>query len=114
MMKTVKISSVVAETSFNINETFSRHGWKGEMSLKDAETALNGKAPFTYLTRFSEQKDKFTLSFVQADGSIKHDIFVLVDWKEGIFANGGPCHRGPLDILVLLKMNCRADQARPL
>lgn len=103
-----------AETHFDINQEFSKHGWKGQMTLAETEKALEGRPAFTYLTRFGEMKGKFTLSFVHPDGYIKHDIFVLVDWTLGVFANGQPCHRGPLDVLVLLKMDCTAGQARPL
>lgn len=102
------------EVYFNINEALAVHGWKGDMSQEEAEKMLAGKPAYTYLTRFGAQKDRFTLTFVSADGLIKNDTFVLVDWINGIFANGGPCHRGPLEVLIPLKMSCPAELARPV
>ncbi len=111
-----KNSVVVEETQtahFNINEALNKHGWKGQMSLEEAEKLLSGKPAYTYLIRFGEQKDRFTLTFVHPNGSVKNDTFVLVDWVNGIFANGGYCHRGPLEILIPLKMNCKQGEGQP-
>lgn len=113
-MSVPKIMFHPKESDFNIHEAFSKHGWKGQMSALEAEKALSGSPVFTYLTRFGEKKDKFTLSYVHPAGYIEHDYFVLIDWMNGIFLNGQPWHQGSLDVVVLLMMNCKAEEARPL
>lgn len=113
-MTTNNKASLMEDVSFNIHATLNKHGWKGQLSLEEAENLLKGKPAYRYLIRIGEQKDKFTLTFVGADGEIKNDIFVLRDWVNGIFANGQPCHVGPLEVLIPLKMDCNPSQAIPV
>ncbi|HSX04199.1 MAG TPA: SH2 domain-containing protein [Rhabdochlamydiaceae bacterium] len=105
-------SSVVA-FRFNLNDELNRHGWKGEVNVQEAEQILEGQPAFSYLIRLGEEKSKFTLSFVNQEGAIKHVHFVLVDWVNGIFQNAAP-FKAPLGPFILYKMNCSADQARAM
>lgn len=104
----------VNETAtFDLAATLSRHGWKGEMDLQATEQMLKTRAPYSYLIRLGEDKTKFILSWVNAQGELKHSHFALIDWVNGIFKNLGP-YTGTLDFFVLHKLDCTAAQARPL
>jgi hypothetical protein len=113
-MTTHSKASAAFDAPFDLHATLNKHGWKGKLSLDEAANRLRRKSAYTYLIRIGEQKEKFTLTFVGPDGQIKNEVFVLIDWINGIFANGNPAHVGPLDILVPLKMNCKPSQAFPV
>lgn len=113
MMKAQLELLLQSAVDFNLKEEFCKHGWKGHLSSHNAEQILKGKSPFSYLIRLGEEKSKFTLSYVRADGAIQHVHFVLVDWVYGIFQNGGP-FKATLDVLIRYKMNCTESQACPV
>jgi len=106
-------SETFSETAvhFDLREELCKHGWKGEMTIQEAEQMLGGKPVFSYLVRLGEEKRKFTLSFVAVDSTVRHVHFVLVDWANGIFQNGGP-FKGSLGELICYKMNCAVSQMK--
>lgn len=51
--------------------------WHGCISQNEAETALQGHKPFTFVLREENEKDHFIISFVRADSSIGHETFIF-------------------------------------
>ncbi|HSX11951.1 MAG TPA: SH2 domain-containing protein [Rhabdochlamydiaceae bacterium] len=111
MIQKQYLREAVEESHFDLNETLHKHGWRGQISIQEADKILAGQPAFSYLVRFGEEKSQFTLSFVHPDGSIRHECFRLVDWARGIFQNAAP-YKAPLELLIPYKMRCTASEAR--
>ena len=99
---------------FDVDQELNQHGWRPFLSAMDAEKALEGKAPYTYLLRRSSIRGKFEISFVKANGSISHDLFTLIDPKYGIWRNGHFSHVGTLAKVIRDMMHCEMHVGQPL
>ena len=98
-------------------EVESHPAWHGCLAGLEAEDALKGQAPFTYLIRSGEKGSNYYISFVLADSTIKHQPFWVRNSAQGWYYRNF-CGRGPLDIpfsdVIHSIMHCGADECRPL
>ena len=101
-------------TQFNLNDELNKHAWRPYMDADEATKALQGKPAYTYLLRTSLIRGKFEISFVQTDGSIKHDQFSLVNPRYGIWRNGQGSHLGTLAKVIRDMMHCQMHIGQPL
>ena len=109
-----KKASIEKEAHFNIDAELRKHSWMLEMSLLQAEVALRNQKPFTYLLRPGELGRKFAISFVQANGYVKHDYFTIIDPKIGMWRNGVSSHVGSLYKVIRDMMDCEMHEGQPL
>lgn len=103
-------------------EMISQDGWHPHLSdSHGAETLLRNKAPFTYVLRAADKILTYFISFVKADGSIKHQFFVLEPTQQGWRYRNGCTENSPTEIvanslkeLIPMMMHCEQEEGRPL
>ncbi len=116
-----KIGNVNAD-SFSLvqakeKQMTTHDAWYGDISASEAEQLLKDKPCLTYLLRQGENKYSFFISFIQQDGSIKHQVFFLeldhIGWLYRNFC-GEHCSKENFDILIPLMMHCESHECIPL
>ncbi len=90
--------------------------WQGGISESTAEQLLKEQPRLTYLLRQGEKKHSYFISFIQQDGSIKHQIFTLELDNIGWFYRNTVDHGPSTDfkVLIPLVMHCETDECIPL
>ena len=99
--------------SDDVNVELKKHSWFPLVNILDAEKMLSNKPVFTYLIRPADLGRGFAISFVQADNSIKHDHFTLVNAKLSHWRNGLPEHFGKLEKVIYDMMDCPIGSGQP-
>ncbi|NGX27245.1 MAG: hypothetical protein K940chlam6_01178 [Chlamydiae bacterium] len=99
---------------FDINAVLKKNAWRFDVDLCQAEKILSGKPSFTYLLRPNIIGRGFSISFIQQDGTIKHDNFILIDPIYGIWRNGQIYHVGKLEKVICDMMECSPFDLKPL
>ncbi len=92
--------------------------WIGLVSGLHADKLLRGiTTPYQYVLRHGETESAFYVSFVQTDGTIKHQPFVITTATEGWYyengGNGGPFLDATIDNVLHLIMHCRKEECIP-
>lgn len=98
---------------FDVDATLKKNGFR-HIDAIEAEKMLSGKAPYTYLVRPNPADRSFFVSFVQPNGSVKHDHFSLLDPIYGIWRNYQPHHVGKLEKVICDMLECEPSQLKPL
>ncbi len=92
--------------------------WIGLVSGLHADKLLRGKTPYQYILRQGEMESAYYVSFVQADGTVKHQPFVITTSSEGWYyengGNGGPFLEATIDDVLHLIMHCQKEECIPL
>lgn len=118
MTKTLMLDHTAQMTdtssAFEVNEELRKHAWYPSINILQAQDLLSGKPAYTYLIRPSDIGRGFSISFVQKNGTVKHDNFTLINPKLGIWLNGHPSHVGKLAKVIRDMMHCSIDQGQPL
>ena len=100
---------------FNVVKDLYKRAWFPWMTASEAEQALSGKPPLTYLLRKNQTSlRKYEISYVDTNGLVHHDTFTLVNPKLGIFLNAIDSHLGKLAKVVRDMMHCERHQGQPL
>lgn len=99
----------------------SHPAWRGSISGLKAEKMLRGKTPYLYILRTghfqNEHEVEYYATFVHADGSVRHQPFVVTTTSEGwSYENHGqlgPLNHGMYSIgdVVHFIMHCRQEEA---
>lgn len=100
--------------SFDINATLNKNGWRPNADSLQSESLLSGQPSHTYILRPNMARRGFAISFVQPNGSVKHDSFTLIDPIYGIWRNGGNDHVGKLEKVICDMMDCTPYDLKPL
>jgi hypothetical protein len=105
----------------SIDVEIQRHpAWIGLVSGLHADKMLRWiKTPYQYVLRQGETDYAYYVSYVQPDGTIKHQPFVLTTAPEGWYyengGNGGPfLDTTTIDDVLHLIMHCDKDECIPL
>lgn len=91
--------------------------WKGNLTLSEAVQLLKGNDPFTYAVTQGFDKYHYFLTFVDADGKVKHrNVRSTIKNEKTFYFNGGSGGGGyqSIDNLVPGCLNCSAAICRPL
>lgn len=93
--------------------------WLGKVSGLVAEKMLRGlNRPYLYVLRAGETEMDYYITYVHADGSVRHQPFVVTLTEQGwCCENGGPC--GPfvhetIDDVVHQMIYCKKEECTPL
>jgi hypothetical protein len=63
--------------------------WLGFVRGLDAEKMLRGQAPFTYVLRAGEELLSYYVTFVDAQGVVRHQPFVVTLTEAGWYCENG-------------------------
>lgn len=99
---------------FDVNTALRRNGFRHDLDALEAEKMLSDKPVYTYVLRPNSLHRGFAISFVQKNGSIKHDHFTLIDHIYGIWRNGQFHHVGKLEKVICDMMECSVYDLKPL
>lgn len=81
-------------------DQIERHpAWKKSIDKTQVESLLEGKKTLSYLLRAGEKERVYYISFVQKDGSIKHQQFTLENDRKGWYYKNGANEQDPADIV---------------
>lgn len=96
----------------------SHVAWCGHITGLDAEEKLKGERLFVYLLREGESPSNYYVSFVDLDGRIKHQPFLIRLSPHGWYCrngNGsGPFLNQTIEEVVHLIMHCKQEECAPL
>jgi len=104
----------------SIEENIQLHpAWIGLVTGLHADKLLRGiTTPYQYVLRQGELESAYYVSFVQQDGTIKHQPFVITTTSEGWhYENGGtagPFVDATIDDVLHLIMHCQQGECVPL
>lgn len=113
-----EITTPIYDQIHVIQSILEHSAWYGEIEGLRAEKLIRGKEPFTYLLRQGEaSKDEvwnFYVTFILADGSVRHQPFVITLNPEGWYfeniCSGGPFSYGGVDAVLHRIMHCGKGQ----
>lgn len=93
--------------------------WRGGLTLAEAAQLLKGNAPFTYVMTQGFDQYHYFLTYVDADGKVKHrNVRSAIKNGKTFYWNGGGGTGGggyeSIDNLVPGCLNCSATVCRPL
>lgn len=89
-------------------EQIEKHpGWQGERTLSEAALLLDGQLPLTFMLTYLISEEKYILSYVEGDKSIKHVIFTT-DCKKHTwcYSNGTDNEFPTLNQMIKGAMHC--------
>ncbi|MDP1609252.1 MAG: hypothetical protein Q8L98_08085 [Chlamydiales bacterium] len=121
IMKNIDDQSIHNETQ-QIHDGIKSHpAWRGAISGLKAEKMLRGRDPYFYILRTgqfqNEHQVEYYATFVHADGSVRHQPFVITTTTEGWnYENHG--HLGPfnymysIDDAIHFIMHCARKDAK--
>ncbi len=103
---------------FPIIEQIESHiAWHGNITGLETEDLLQGKNPFTFVIRKGEKLMNYYVSFVQKNGSFKHQPLLIRVTAEGWFyrntLNSLPSYRPFVDFLHRI-IHCDEGECQPL
>ncbi|MBS0615707.1 MAG: hypothetical protein JSR58_04050 [Verrucomicrobia bacterium] len=108
----------VFESVYPIQEEVESHpAWKGNITGLNAEDLLQDKPAFTFLIRKGEHPMNYYITFVQKDGSFKHQPLLIMHSPYG-WSYRNSCKSVPTDLpfvnFIHLMMHCNKDECTPL
>ncbi len=81
------------------HDQITKHpAWMGDITEAKANWYLERKNPFTYLLRNGEKDYTYFISFIQKNGSIKHQYFTLESDRKGWYYKNGVT-TGPAELI---------------
>ncbi|MEI8124200.1 MAG: hypothetical protein WCG42_00410 [Parachlamydiaceae bacterium] len=97
----------------------SHVGWIGHVSGLYADKLMRKiKTPYQYVLRQGETEFDYYVSFVQQDGTVKHQPFEITLAPEGWYYEnsgaGGPFVDATIDDVLHLIMHCDQGECTPL
>lgn len=99
-----------------VNQGIESHpAWQGDLTLGESEELLEGKAPFTYIITEGFGQCHYFLTFVDANGAVKHRNvrFVIKNQKPLYFSGGGGQGYESIDHLVCNCLKCGLNVCCP-
>ena len=119
-VNTIASANAVEWIKKNQEQVTTHVAWHPTVSESESEKMLKGKSPFTYLIRGGDKEHLYYISFVQEDGSLKHQWFVLEFDRNGwVYRNAGT--KGPnglvskeLHTLIPQILHCDLLACKPL
>lgn len=92
--------------------------WLGKVSGLEAEKMLREKKPYHYVLRAGEFALEYYVTFAHADGTVRHQPFVITIAQEGwYYENGGvngPYTEATIGEVIYQIMHCEEDECEPL
>jgi hypothetical protein len=85
------------------------------MDIVKAEALLNGRDTFSYVLRRGEEENEYYISFVNGDGGVKHQRFILEYDRKGWWYKNGTEHEPTeaVDELIPCMMHCSIENCKP-
>lgn len=116
-MKNCSIAPCTVE--YDIEKSIVSHpAWAGNICGLEGETFINGKPPYSFLLRQGEKNSHYYITFMAADGSIRHQPFCIIYSREGWYCQQGGRY-GPfiiqaIDDLIHQIIHCKPEECRPI
>ncbi len=109
----------ITDEYFVIEESIQNHmAWCTNVTGLESEDLLKGHPTFTYILRVGEKPSNYYVSFLQPDGLVKHQPFVIryLDgaWYYRNYKTAGPFENQTIDDIVHMIMHCDRSECRPL
>lgn len=122
-----RISPIIPENNMiewierNQKQIKNHSAWNPHISENECERLLKDKSPFTYILRAGKNENSYFISFIEKEGLIKHQFFILEFHRKGWHYRNGSTLNTPEEIiseelneLIPLMMHCDCKSCSPL
>lgn len=116
--KSRRVSRTVQSEYARLDVQLKSHpAWRGEISLTETTERLSTQSPFTYIISMGLDKYHYFLSYVSAEGVVKHkNLRILCHEGKVMYKNGGG-NGGPstnISELIPQCLKCSEMVCKPL